>query len=179
MGSMKRRLSATLAFAALLGVSCTKRERHPVPAAASQRGVACFAEPFRQRLERGLAGYADVVDIPGLSYGIVRGNALVLSGGVGYADRSTKRPATADTPYNVGSLTKVFTATLALMYVEDGALELDAPVATYLPDSVRVPRDAKGGDITVRSLLNHTAGLARNPPNRRNQTVAGPIDPGV
>lgn len=131
------------------------------------------------RVERGIAGYADVLDIPGISYGIVRGDALVHGGGVGYADRSTKRPATVDTPYNIASVTKVFTATLAMMLVDDGALDLDAPVSNYLPASVHVPRDAKGASISVRSLLTHTSGLPRNPPNRRNQKIDGPLDPGI
>src|SRR5690348_6844795 len=108
---MMRHVSALFVAAALLGVPSPKRESGPVAGAAVQRGVTCFAEPFRQRVERGLAGYADVVDIPGISYGIVQGDALVVSGGIGYADRSAKRAATADTLYNVGSLTKVFTAT--------------------------------------------------------------------
>ncbi|MEO5822988.1 MAG: serine hydrolase domain-containing protein [Vicinamibacteraceae bacterium] len=176
---MTTRVLATLATAAvaLVSVSCARAGSDT--SATAQSGSPCFAKSFRTRIERGLAGYADVVDIPGISYGIVRGDSLVMSGAIGYADRSARRIATADTPYNIASLTKVFTATLALMFVEDGVMDLDAPVSKYLPDSVRVPRDARGGAITLRSLLTHTSGLPSSPPNRRNQKVDGALDPGI
>ena len=163
----------------VIAASCARSERESSSTPTVSRDASCFADSFRTRVDRGLAGYADVDNIPGISFGIVRGDSLVYSGGVGYADRSAKRAATPDTPYNIASLTKVFTATLALMLVNEGALDLDAPVTKYLPDSVRVPRDARGGAITVRSLLTHTSGLSRSPPNRRNQKIDGPIDPEV
>ncbi|MEP6507851.1 MAG: serine hydrolase domain-containing protein [Gemmatimonadales bacterium] len=151
----------------------------PPATAGAQDSTQCFADSFRMRVNHGLTGYADVIDIPGISFAIVRDDSVVYSGGIGYADRSAKRAATVDTPYYVASLTKVFTATLALMFVNEGVLDLDAPVSTYLPDSVRVPRDSLGNAISVRSLLTHTSGLPRDPPNRRNQKLDGPIDPGI
>ena len=88
-----------------------------------------------------------------------------------------RRPLTRRTTSR--SVTKLFTATLALQLVADGRLELDTPVARYLPNTVHVPTDASGTAITARHLLTHTAGLPKHPPNRRNQPVSGPIDPGV
>jgi CubicO group peptidase (beta-lactamase class C family) len=139
----------------------------------------CFSEAFRARVERGLAGYADVADVPSVSVGVVAFGSLVYAESVGYANRTERRHASPDTPYYIASVTKPFTATLALMMVEDGVLDLDAPVSIYLPDSVRVPLDSAGGAMTLRHLLTHTAGLPKNPPNRRNLDIAGPIDPGV
>lgn len=140
---------------------------------------ACFTDDFKARLHQAVAGYADVADIPGISMGIVASGSLVHTVSVGYANRSQRTPATPDTLYNIASLTKPFTATLALMLAEEGVVRLDAPVSTYLPDTVRVPVDTAGGVIMIRHLLSHTSGLPGQPPNRRNQVVDGPIDPGI
>ncbi|MEV4514025.1 serine hydrolase domain-containing protein [Dactylosporangium sp. NPDC049525] len=67
-------------------------------------------------------------------------------------------PATVDTLYDLASLTKTFTAVLALRLVEQGLLALDAPAATYLPSFVDKPA------ITVRMLLTHTSGLSKDVP---------------
>ncbi len=139
----------------------------------------CFANTFQADTRSAIAGYAKIAGIPGVSFGVVVRDALVIADGVGRANRRTGSRATADTPYNIASVTKLFTATLAMQLVDDGRLELDAPVARYLPDSVRLPTDTSRTAITVRHLLTHTAGLPRNPPNRRNQPVTGALDPGV
>lgn len=67
-----------------------------------------------------------------------------------------RTPMAADTVFDVASLTKLFTATVAMQQVASGLLDLDATVASYLPAF------AAGGktDITVRQLLTHTSGLA-------------------
>ncbi|MEV0563155.1 serine hydrolase domain-containing protein [Dactylosporangium sp. NPDC050588] len=72
------------------------------------------------------------------------------------ADRRV--PATTETLYDLASLTKTFTAVLALRLVEQGRLALDAPVAGYLPSFVDKPA------ITVQMLLTHTSGLSKDVP---------------
>jgi serine-type D-Ala-D-Ala carboxypeptidase/endopeptidase len=141
--------------------------------------VGCLSDAFKKRIERGLSGYADVADIPGISIGIVASDSLVYAASVGYANKAEQRAASPDTLYNIASVTKIFTATLALSLAEDGIVQLDIPVSTYLPKDVRVPVDAAGGEITIRHLLSHTAGLPKDPPNRRNLDTKGPIDPGI
>lgn len=161
----------------LLAVTCASPAVGPgVRAPAAAR---CFARNFQSEVRAAIAGYAQIAGIPGVSFGVVVHDSLVFSGGVGYASSRRRTPATADTPYNIASVTKLFTATLALQLAAEGRIDLDAPVARYLPDSVRVPTDASGTVMTVRHLLTHTAGLPKQPPNRRNQPVAGPIDPGI
>jgi CubicO group peptidase (beta-lactamase class C family) len=149
-------------------------QRAPSPAPAR-----CFAHDFRSDVRGALAGYATIAGIPGVSVGVVVRDALVFADGVGYANTRLRTRATPDTPYNIASVTKLFTATLALQLAADGQLDLEAPVARYLPDSVQMPTHASGTAITTRHLLTHTAGLPGQPPNRRNQRVDGPIDPGV
>ena len=60
---------------------------------------------------------------------------------------------TASTPSRVGSLTKPFVATIVLQLVDEGRVDLDASLATYLPDT------PVGGDVTIRDLLRHRSGL--------------------
>lgn len=100
-------------------------------------------------------------DLPGVSIAIVDGAHLVWSAGFGVADPRTGALASATTPYRVASISKLFTATGVMRFVERGALDLDAPV-TEGEGAVR-PRGLGEGAITLRQLLSHTAGLVREP----------------
>jgi CubicO group peptidase (beta-lactamase class C family) len=115
-------------------------------------------------------------NVPSLCVGIVQNGDSAYARAFGMRNRSRGEPATLDTLYNVGSVTKVFTATLAMILVEEGVLGLDDPVMDFLPEGVAPPGDDR---ITLRHLLQHTSGLPRVSPTRRNLEVAGPFDPGV
>ncbi|WP_133909907.1 serine hydrolase domain-containing protein [Streptomyces sp. NBC_00582] len=69
-------------------------------------------------------------------------------------------PMTVDTPFDLASLTKLFTAVAAVQQIERGTLGIDARVGAYLPDF----RGAAAHDVTVRQLLTHTSGLRPEPP---------------
>ncbi|TDK23165.1 class A beta-lactamase-related serine hydrolase, partial [Arthrobacter crusticola] len=76
----------------------------------------------------------------------------------GTADLTTDTPVPADGEVRIGSASKTFTAVVALQLVEEGLLELDRSVDTYLPGLIK----GEGIDpkaITVRQLLQHTSGL--------------------
>lgn len=94
--------------------------------------------------------------VPGL-FAEVRDGDRVWRGAAGVADVATGRPVTPDMRSRVGSVTKTFTAAAVLQLVDDGRVDLDAPVARHLPDLVPGER---GDAITVRMLLDHTSGLA-------------------
>ena len=103
---------------------------------------------------------------PSLSVGVVHDQNLVFSRAYGVANRESKREATPDTIYFIGSITKVFTTTLMCMLRDEGMLRLDDPVAQYLPDSVALPSDPRGAPaITLRHLATHSSGLPKLPPN--------------
>jgi CubicO group peptidase (beta-lactamase class C family) len=67
-------------------------------------------------------------------------------------------PVDKDTMYVLGSVTKTFTATALMRLVEDGLVELNAPVRRYVPE-LRLPDESTAAEITVLNLLNHTSGL--------------------
>jgi CubicO group peptidase (beta-lactamase class C family) len=83
------------------------------------------------------------------------GAKVIYLGAVGTADQTWSVPNTPQTRFQIGSLTKQFTASLILQLVQEGRLDLDAPLSTYLPDY----RSDSGGRITIRQLLSHTAGV--------------------
>jgi CubicO group peptidase (beta-lactamase class C family) len=70
---------------------------------------------------------------PGVSVAVVQDGKFVWSGGFGMADLENSVPATADTLYRLGSISKPITATAALVLSERGQLDLDAPVQRYCP----------------------------------------------
>ena len=73
--------------------------------------------------------------IPGMSVAVVRCQKVILARGFGYADLENQVPATADTPYNIASCTKPVAATVLMRLVEEGSLDLDAPMTELLEDA--------------------------------------------
>jgi len=99
--------------------------------------------------------------VPGIAIAVVDGDKIRYLKGYGIADPSM-RPVTPQTPFLLGSTSKSFTALAVLQLVEQGKLDLDAPVRKYLPWFSM--RDSAGGTntsdrITLRQLLHHTSGI--------------------
>lgn len=96
----------------------------------------------------------DKQHVPGLSLAVVRDGRIVKMQGYGRANVELNVPATPDTVYEIGSITKQFTATAVLMLVEASKIGLDDKITqhlTGLPDAWK--------DVTVRQLLTHTSGI--------------------
>ncbi len=98
-------------------------------------------------------------NIPGMALSIAQGEEVVYQKGYGKAGNG--RTVTADTPFYIGSQSKSFTALAIMQLVEQGKLELDAPVQTYLP-WFRVADEQASSQITIRNLLQHTSGLSES-----------------
>ncbi len=106
----------------------------------------------------------DNLNIPGMALGIIQDGQIAHLQGFGVAD-SSGRTVTPQTPFYLGSITKSFTALAVMQLVEEGKIDLDAPVQTYLPWFMLADKDASA-TITVRHLLNQTTGIAENDGNR-------------
>ncbi|GCD98600.1 serine hydrolase domain-containing protein [Embleya hyalina] len=92
----------------------------------------------------------------GLSLAITDRNGVLARTSIGFADLAAGSPVRDDTLFEIGSISKGFTAALILQARDSGLLDLDAPVTRYLPWFAVKSRFAP---ITVRHLLNHTAGI--------------------
>lgn len=108
-----------------------------------------------------MAGQLEQWKVPGAAVAVIHDGEVVLAEGYGVADRETERPVTADTLFAIGSATKAFTATVVAELVDDGALEWDEPVRTYLP-GFELHDDVLSARVTVRDLLSHRTGLPRH-----------------
>jgi CubicO group peptidase (beta-lactamase class C family)/D-alanyl-D-alanine dipeptidase len=114
------------------------------------------------RLEAFIAREVEQKGIPALSIALVAGDRIVWAQGFGQSDPDAGTPATAETVYRVGSISKLFTDLAAMQLVESGDLDLDAPITDILPEFR--PENPSGVPITLRHLMSHRAGLVREPP---------------
>jgi CubicO group peptidase (beta-lactamase class C family) len=110
------------------------------------------------RIDAYVQDQVDDSRIPGVAIAVVEGGAVVHAAGFG--DDGHGNAITADTPFWVGSNTKSITALATMQLAEVGAVDLDTPVQTYIPQ-FRVADPDAAAQITVRHLLNQTSGLAR------------------
>jgi CubicO group peptidase (beta-lactamase class C family) len=92
--------------------------------------------------------------IPSASIAIVRDSQIIKAKGYGLANVELNVQASKDTVYEIGSMTKQFTATAIMMLVEEGKVSLDDPVKKYFPAAPETWQH-----ITIKHLLNHTSGI--------------------
>ena len=100
--------------------------------------------------------------VAGLSVALVDNQRIVWSEGFGYADQEKNIPASAETLYRVGSISKLFTDTAAMQLVEQGRLDIDQPLQKYLPNFSIKTHQATATEITPRMLMTHHSGLPRD-----------------
>jgi len=105
---------------------------------------------LQSRLDRLRVRYG----IPGISVAIVLPDGSTWVGVSGLADVEAKRPVTRSTSFAIASVSKTFTSALVMALVEEGRIQLDAPVRRYLPALKKV-----SSKILVSQLLDHTSGL--------------------
>ena len=91
----------------------------------------------------------------------------------GKADNETTAEVNGDTIFEIGSITKAFTALLLQDSVERGEMKLDDPVSNSLPESVKMP-SRNGKEITLLELATHMSGLPRDPDNAEPQRADNP-----
>ncbi len=152
----------------VVAISCGLPQFNPVAVSPASQEEQDFAE-FENHLE----GIRQSLKIPGMSAAIVQEQELVWAKGFGYANLENQVAATPDTPYGLASVTKPVAATLIMQLVEEGMIDLDAPVSQY---GVHLGNNA----ITIRHLLTHTSegipGTAHNYNGNRYATLGGVIE---
>lgn len=128
----------------------------PKPPATLQPGDYSYVKDYmswfieKQMREQGIVG---------LSVALVDDQRIVWQQGFGYADKANKIPATPQTRYRAGSISKLFNAMAVMKLVEAGKMNLDVPLRTYLPDFKIKSRFGDTDGITPRTILSHHSGL--------------------
>ena len=123
------------------------------------------------RLARFITAQMAEKRLPALSIALVDDQQIVWARGFGVANPDDGTPATAETPYRVASVSKLFTDIAVMQLVESGRVALDTPITRYVPEIH--PADSFGLPITLRELLSHRSGIVREPP------VGNYFDPGA
>jgi CubicO group peptidase (beta-lactamase class C family) len=133
--------TATLAATALLAITAS--------AAGAQPG-----RPLHVRLDSLAASGVVENRAVGIVAGVMRGNDTLLLKGYGKADVEWDVPMPVDAVFEIGSVTKQFTAVALLQLRDQGKLSLDDEITKWLPDF-----DTRGNRVTLRRLLDHTSGI--------------------
>ncbi|MGE7948488.1 serine hydrolase domain-containing protein [Lysinibacillus sp. NPDC093688] len=154
----KNKLSAVLAATLALTMSL------PTGAMAfssSQTTVVASQELANQELKKIAAEKATLLtksyETTSVQYALIDNGKLILSGQTGKNDMKGKQPLTKDTLYGIGSVSKMYVAAAVMKLVDEGKVDLDAPVVHYVPDFKM--KDERYKSITPRMLLNHSSGL--------------------
>ena len=100
--------------------------------------------------------------LPSVAVALVEDQNTVWQETFGWANFEKKIPAQSDTVYKLWSVAKVFTAIETMRLVEEGLVDLNAPLTDYIPDFSIQSRFADSKPITIRSILAHHSGLPRN-----------------
>lgn len=133
------------------------------------------AEPKLPGIAAAIQPSIDTHEIAGAVTLVISRDQIVHFETHGFADLATQRPMTADTMFNIMSMTKPMTATAVLMLQDEGKLNLADPVANYLPEfaSLKTP-SGQPANLTLLQILTHVSGLgeAPNDPARAARTLA-------
>jgi CubicO group peptidase (beta-lactamase class C family) len=119
--------------------------------------LATDASPEFRTVVEALVAAMQEHQVPGAAIGLLAGDREEHAT-LGLASLSSLRPVTPETLFQIGSLSKTYTATAIWRLIDEGALDLDAPVRTYLPD-LTLMDEVVAAEVTAAILLDHSAGF--------------------
>ncbi|HEX3864343.1 MAG TPA: serine hydrolase domain-containing protein [Stellaceae bacterium] len=145
------------------------------PAAVAHPEQLGFAPDRLQRLTDAYKGYVDHGDLPGAVLLIARGDKIAYFEAIGFQDRAKNTPMTKDALFRLASMTKPIVSVAAMLLVEEGKIDLLAPVSKYLPEFKDLKVGVEQTDLStgkkvlslepqhrpmiVQDLMRHTSGL--------------------
>lgn len=118
---------------------------------------------------------AELGVVPGVALAVVRDGEVVHEAGYGWRDREQRLPVTPRTVFYTASLAKAFTGATAAVLAADGEIDLDAPLARFLPGLTDAP-PVRADEATLRDLLRHGAPFSNGGVNFVTSFV-GPYEP--
>jgi CubicO group peptidase (beta-lactamase class C family) len=151
------RLAAASGAASALGLApAAGASAMPVHVPSSRPATQPLDDAFAELGVR-MRAVMERAHVPGAAVGILLGEQEA-SAGFGVTSVDYPRPVDADTLFQIGSITKTYTATALMRLVDQGQLELDAPVRHYVPELQLADPDV-ADRLTLHHLLTHTSGL--------------------
>ncbi|MDB5135990.1 MAG: beta-lactamase family protein [Mucilaginibacter sp.] len=126
-----------------------------------------------KKVDSAARDYIQKSNTVGLSIGVLKGG-IIHTYNYGETAVGNGKLPDANNLFEIGSITKTFTATLLAYYVNEGKVKLADPITKYLPDSVAANKELE--NVTLVTLSNHTSGLLRLPDNLANHS-SDPLDP--
>lgn len=147
--------ASTFAFALMIG----EPARAMAQSTASPKAPPTSTRPvWAGALDSALTAELARTGTPGAQVAVVVNGALAYTRGYGVADNETNRPVTEHTLFRVGSVTKMVTAAMMSQLAENGVLDMQAPISTYVPEIA----GKRVGAVTTHQLLTHNAGWLDN-----------------
>ena len=146
--------------------------RRDVTLQGSVGGIRPPSDAFLKTLPK----LMEVTAVPGFSMGVLQEGKLAWQRYEGVADAGSRKPVTPESLFPAASLGKPVIAYAALHLADEGKLDLDRPLKTYVPD--HAPADARGDKVTARHVLSHSTGF-RNWRNSLDQPLTPDFDPGA
>ncbi|AZC18927.1 serine hydrolase [Pseudomonas sp. CMR5c] len=156
-------MSAKLFGLPLLGILLSNlgcNGQPPTPPSIAQGDYASIIRYLKQYIPQQMAEH----QVPGLSIALVDGQELIWARGFGFADKERGLQVTENTAFRAGALSQLLTATAVMQLVEQGRLQLDAPLQAtlkefYVRSRFHDDQDAADQAVTLRRLLSHQAGM--------------------
>lgn len=146
-----------------------------IVAAALYLDLHLYLRPIPGDLDAAIREQLRAAKLPGAAVAVIRDSRTAVAKGYGYANLEQKRPVTADTIFQIASVSKLVTATALMRLYEQGRFRLDDDINAYLPFSVRNPKYPDAA-ITLRMLLAHTSGIADGPSYGNTYTLGKSAD---
>jgi CubicO group peptidase (beta-lactamase class C family) len=143
-------LSKCLMILLILGsfLSCTRKPADPTVVRAAK-----YKKSLKEAYTK-VGLFYQISMIPGLAVAVSIDNQIVWADGIGYSNSELKAKASPSHKFRIGQVSEVITALTAAKLYEDGKLQIDKPVADYLPNLSGKPLP-----FTIRQLVTHTAGI--------------------
>jgi len=145
-----KKTTLILIILSILIISCSEKNRTVKNTIPSDR-FENIKDSISKKIDNG--------DIPSLSVAVLENGEIIWMEAYGYADKENKIKATPNTMYGIASISKPITATGIMKLFEDGKIDLDVDIKTYLNDTKLKYYMSDSNKVTCRNLLSHTSGL--------------------
>ena len=113
--------------------------------------------PEALEIKNALLKQQELVDAPGIAFGMIKNDTIVYADALGFKSLDTKEPMTTSSIFHMASVSKPFVATAIIQLMEQGKIDLDEKLTHYLPYYVMA--DKRYQNITIKHMLTHTSGI--------------------